>query len=186
MINLKKIELGNQKIILVILAGLFVAYLDFSFIIQAQLKSKNSRQAQIRQLKKNMDILTNDLKIMQQANQNQAQASGVKKFIREEQVSALLKDISAIANRNIVRIMQIMPSKDPQAKALKPDEPALGVSPVLITLSLQCDYHHLGKFINDLENFEKFISVVELKIIPGADSSFQQEANLVLKTYVKK
>jgi hypothetical protein len=61
-----------------------------------------------------------------------------------------------------------------------------GFIPLAINLDLLCDYHHLGKFINDLENAEILFGVEGIRITSQEGNYFQQKVNLILKTYVKK
>lgn len=188
MINLRGLEMDNKKITLIILVCIIFAYVDYSFVLKIQLSGKNSKSAKIIKLKKDMAKLDKDFASMQQAKGRQKVVLEAKKFILEEQIPLLLKKVSSVANQNNIRIMQMAPSKESQHKDEKDPKKEKQVPkfiPIVIRLDLICDYHHLGKFINELENAEEFIAVEELRIISDVANYFQQKVNLTLKTYVK-
>jgi Tfp pilus assembly protein PilO len=189
MINLQEIQLDNKKITLIVLVFLIIAYVDYSYLLKLQLSSRNNKATKIIKLKKDMAKLDKDFALMQQSGGRQKVILGAKKFIPEDQIPALLKNISSLANQNNIRIMQMTPSKELKPKVekapKKEKEAPNNFIPILITLDLTCDYHHLGKFINQLENAEEFMAVEEIRIISDPSNYFQQAVNLVLKTYVK-
>ncbi len=191
MINLlNKIKLDNRKILLLIIASVVLIYLDFTFIAKLQLNSLKNSKPKITKLRRDLDILNKDLRRMQDLKNKQAEMSKTilakaKKLISEEQVSALLRDISDIANKNSVKIEQIKPSKESQVKSDK-NAPLAKFTLLSINLELSCDYHHLGKFINDLENADTYMAVQRLNITPKQSNYINQKATLELRVYVKK
>ena len=185
----EKLELDKKKIILIILIGFILLYMDFSFLIRLQFKNTRTLGTKISKLKKDIDILAKDLATLEDLKQRHPEVkkealSKVKKIISEEQIPSLLKDISDIATKYNVKIMQIKPSKE-----LKKED-KVSVVPkfnhLLITLDLICGYHSLGSFINGLENAERFMAVQDLKITPDPNNYLSCNIALVLKTYVKK
>mgnify|MGYP001593020126 CR=1 FL=1 len=110
----------------------------------------------------------------------------IKKIISSEKLVSLLQDLSDIDNKNEVKIEQIKPFKDSQIAKQDKIAGIDNLQPVLITLDLTGDYHHFGKFINDIEGAQVFIAVQSMKISSGAGEYFKQKVNLVLRTYVKK
>jgi Tfp pilus assembly protein PilO len=121
-----------------------------------------------------------------QQNQVKAKPSRpVKRIVSEGELLSLLESVSGIAKENAVRVAQINPQKSsrPPAKAGQPQSPFI---PVVIKLDLNCTYHSLGTFINDLENNEYAVSVEDVKISPDFSGGGQRERVLLtLKTYVK-
>lgn len=186
---LNKLQLDNKKIAVIMLVLAAIVYLDFSFVAKLQLESIKNIDPKISKLRKDLDVLSQDLLRMQalknkQAEMNKNLSAKIKKFISEEQVSALLRDISDLANKNNVKIEQIRPSREsPQAK---PDKTVSKYTPLSINLELTCDYHRLGKFINDLENAETYIALQKLNITPKQGDYINQKATLELRVYVKK
>lgn len=189
--TLEKLELDNKKLILIILIFVIFLYADFNFLLKIQLAALKTSEPKIASLKKDFDNLRKDLVKMQELKKKQI-APGqktllrLKKIISSEQLTSLLQDLSNIANKNDIKIEQIKPSKEGQA--LKQGKIA-GIDKfqlVLITLDLTCDYHHLGKFINDIEDGENYVAIQAMKIKSQPNEYFKQKVNLVLKTYVKK
>ena len=178
-------KLDNKTILLIILVWLIIICITFSFLIKLQLATIRAVTGKIIRLEKDTDALTKNLALMQQEKIKQKTVSKAKKIIPEEEVSLLLQDISNIANKHNVKIMELKPSKESKAKETKAT-PTAELTPILITLDLFCSYHNLGSFINDLENAEVFMAVEELKITPQQADYFKQRVSLVLKTYVKK
>jgi Tfp pilus assembly protein PilO len=170
MIGLKRIELGQKKIILIILFCLIIAYVDFTVLVNWQLGSIKNIAPKIVKLKKDLNNLTQDLKNMQELKNKQVDAK---------------KNILA-KSKNTVRIMQMNPSRELSAQKTQKAPTAERLTPVFITLDLSSDYHNLGKFINDLENANIFLAAQSIKIESVQPDLFKQHVNLVLLTYVKK
>lgn len=179
-----KFGLDKQKIALVIIISLLLLYADLNFILKAQRSGLSKSSAEVSKLKNDLGLLDAGLKNMEEvrAKQKVATKSKAKKIIFESQLASLLQDISKIGKANNVKILQIKPSRDP-AKA----SPAqASSSPVLISMDLICGYHNFGKFVNELENNQAFMSVEGFKIEPQAEDDLKQKITLALKTYVKK
>lgn len=188
-LNLNR-ELDRNKIILIIIASLFLAYLDFSLLIQLQSRGVSALRPKIVKLNKDIADLSKDLSAIKELEQNKSLSSKqkglarAKKIIHEEDLPLLLQDITDTANKANIKIMQIRPSKDPKAK----EETVAGVKiiPVTITLNFSCGYHSLGNFISAIENSDKFMLAQEIKILTGKESYLAQEVALTIKAYVKK
>lgn len=188
-LNLNR-ELDRNKIILIIIASLFLAYLDFSLLIQPQSRGVSALRPKIVKLNKDIADLAKELSAVKEFEQNKslpAKQKGLaraKKIIHEEDLPLLLQDITDMANKANIKIMQIRPSKDPKAK----EETVAGAKliPVTITLNFSCGYHSLGNFINAIENSDKFMLAQEIKILTGKENYLAQEVALTIKAYVKK
>lgn len=187
-----KIKLDNKKIFLIIVICLVIVYFDFQFLIKLQLKALKGLRPKIVRLKEDLDTLNKDLVKMQdlknrQIGANQKVASDVKRIISEGEIASLLQDVSDMANKNEIKILQMKPARE--SPGLKQAIAVAGIekfTPLLITLDLFCDYHHLGKFLNDLENAKDFIAVQNIKITSQQTDYLKQKASLVLKAYVRK
>lgn len=192
MINLsqiKNIEWDNKKIILVMVIFLAFVYLDYSLVIKTQFQNIKSIGPKITKLQKDIDVLNKDWQRMQEVKEKQPDKKLVlrtKKIISEDQIATLLQSISDIANKNEIKINQIKPVKETQAKQDKLAKETAKLSVFLINLDLLCDYHHLGAFINDLENMQAFITVQDIKITDSEGDLFKQKALVILKTYANK
>ncbi|MFZ2602466.1 MAG: type 4a pilus biogenesis protein PilO [Candidatus Omnitrophota bacterium] len=178
---IKKIPIKNNKVlILIVLVSVVIFYLDYAFVLRLQLQSINKINSNIVNKKKNVGTLHKELAEVQDLKAKRLSQGKepvrIKKFIAQEGIPSLLKEISDIANKNQVRINQIKPSKGAgQEKSFT----------LLIALDLTAEYHKAGSFLNDLEENETYFSVEEIKITPNANDLFHQGVKLVLKTNVK-
>lgn len=185
--KLDKLELDKKKVFLILSVGLLLIYADFSFFINLQLRSLKTSGPKIIKLKKDIDTLVKDLSAMQnKQTQVKEGTQQLKIIISEDEIPALLQDISRIGNKNNIKIMQIKPSKELRTRQDKTSKEPVKLAPFLITLELSCSYHNFGKFINDLENAKEFMAVQDVKIGHDANDYLRQSVNLVLMTYVKK
>jgi len=185
--KLNELKLDNKKIFLIAFVGLLIVYVDFAFIIKLQLQGIRTATPKIIKLKKDVDNLAKDLSWMQDLERKASKDKRTlkpKEIISEDKVLLLLQEVSDLANKNRVKIMQINTSKDAKVQ----EEVIAGekLSPIIITLDLTCGYHSLGSFINALENARQYIDVEDMKIIRDPRDYLLQNVNLVLKTYARK
>lgn len=177
---------ADSKKMLIAIAGVCVilAYADYALLIQWQIRGLNTLQPKVEQLKRDLEGVRKDLARMQDVK-NRGIATKVnaktKEIVSEEQVTSVLQDISRMANKNLVKITQMRPSNEPSGLQDK-----AGFSSLSITLDLTGEYHHLGHFINDLENANIFLALKSLKISTQGSDYLNQRANVVVQTYVKK
>jgi Tfp pilus assembly protein PilO len=186
-----KVQLDNKKIAVIIITCAVLLYVDFSFMTKMQLDGLKNIGPKLTKLKADLDALNKDLSSMEYSKSEQLEArqkilARTKKIIPEEQIAALMQEISEIANKDSVDIIQMKPSLELPKKQDKTNLQQQKFTPLLITLDLTCDYHHLGSFINDLENAQTFIYVVDLKIMTEEKNYLKQDIGLMLRTYVRK
>lgn len=190
--NLSNLHLDNQKKIIIVIFCVLIVYGEMAFILKSQSAGIKSLDHKIKSLKNDLANLNQDLLNMRAAQGREslpAQKIIIKpsKIISEGQISGLLQDIASLANKLDIRIGQIRPSREMVSvqntkNAVADDK----ITPVLINLDLTCDYHNLGKFINELEGGQVFLAVQELKISTQLPDYMKQKVALVLKTYVTK
>jgi Tfp pilus assembly protein PilO len=182
---LATIRADKQKLIAVAVAFLVIVYVDFSFVLKAQVKSLTDVKVKTTKLQADILAVKRDMAAMQQ-NQAKAKPSRpVKRIVSEGELLTLLESVSGIAKNDAVRVSQINPQKSPRppVRAGQQQSPFIAVG---IKLDLTCGYHSLGTFINDLENNEYAVSVEDVKITPDFSGGSQRvRVNLTLKTYVK-
>ena len=187
--SLSNLQLDKQKKIFILIVCALVIYVDSAFILKAQNLGIKSAAAKITKLKNDLTNLNRSLESMRAAKLKQgesAQKIAVRsaKIIPESQLSGLLQEISSQANKLEIKISQIRPMRElVNAKTISAGEKFI---PILINLDLTCDYHTLGKFIDQLEGAEVFLSVQEIKISTQLPDYKKQKVVLVLKTYVTK
>ena len=181
------LELDSRKVILIALVCAVIIYVDFTFLIKMQFQATSNITQKIVTLKKDINILNNNLVLMQQSQDKPTTNKKVKKMISEGQVPLLFQKISDIANKYNVKIQELKPAKDTKEAKTKGTTPAQksDFAPTLLTLNVLSGYHELGGFLNELENADEFIAVENLKIIPQ-EEGFKHSVNILLKTYVSK
>lgn len=190
----KKIPLDSKTMVLMGLVIVIITYVDWTFILHPQLQKTAKLNAKIKNIRTDLDRLRKDLSELDSLTAKAKTTSTGSSFKTKELISSgnlplLLKEIADLAKKNEVKIMQIKPTwetKDTKSPAstTPPKNQALTAS--LISLEISSDYHHLGGFINDLENHKIFLVVEELKIAANANNFLKQDVKLVLKTNVKK
>ncbi len=183
-INLvERFALDNKKIILIMIVSIMLLYIDFNYLLKAQMNLLKKSADSIEKIKNDLKALDLGLKNMQniKSQQKNLVKAKAKKIIFDFELATLLNDISKTANANNISILQIKPFREVQKAGSSPK-----FSQVSISLDLVCGYHNLGKFINDLENMPTFISVDGFKIEAQPEEALKQKVSLTLKTYVKK
>ena len=188
---LKKFKLDNQKIILICVVFIIIVYLDCAFLMKIQLSNIKTVKPKIAKLRVDINVFNKSL--AESKKTRQQQNLSYMRMLSNDQVPMLLEEISDMAKNNKVMLMQVRQVKDTkkkeekqlqkQAKAqAKPDD----LVPLYIALDLSGIYHDLGKFINSLESIDKFIAVQDMNIKSQLDDPQVQNANLLLKIYVRK
>jgi len=177
--------MNKQKLIAAAIVFALVIYVDFAFILQAQVKALSAVKTKNLKLAADIQTVQKDLNAMRE-NQHKVKPvlSVPKKIVSEGELLSLVARISQIAKDNMVKVAQINPVKNarPDLKAGQ-NQPAYGE--VFIKLDLSCGYHNLGGFLNDLENSEYALSAEDLNIRPDFSLGQKENVLLTLKTYVK-
>ncbi|MDD4938585.1 MAG: type 4a pilus biogenesis protein PilO [Candidatus Omnitrophica bacterium] len=184
------LQLDNKKILLIAVISFMIAYLDFAYILKAQLNGIKTVGPKIVKLRKDMDNLNKELPRLQDLERNKGklkQQAGQlrhKEIIKEDRILLLLQEITDLANKNNVKITQINTTRDTKAK----EETIAGerLLPAIINLNLSCGYHSLGRFMNSFASAKYFIDVQDMKIARDTRNYMLQNVNMVLKTYVRK
>ena len=182
---LENIMLDKKKIALAVLACVVVLYIDFSFFLKPQIQNTVNLGARIRQLKSDIGTLNNDLLSLQQMKKEYTELlSKTKKIINQEQLPILFKEISDMARKSNIKIMQLKPVKE---GAEQEDASAQGnFMPVVLELNLTGPYHALGRFISNLESSEQFMAVQGLSISANTADYMKQKISLTIMTTVRK
>ena len=182
-----KLALDNKRMLIFVpICLIIIIYVDIISITRLQLVALKKLEPKITKLQKDLGALDKGLIIMRDfKNKHKETLARSKKIIPEDQIDYILQELSIIAKNDDIKIIQMKPVKEPQANPVK-GAVALRYAPLSINLDLVCDYHHLGKFINDSENAEILFAVESMRITRQENNYFQQKVSLMLKTYVKK
>jgi type IV pilus assembly protein PilO len=190
-LDLKHIDPKNkhtQTLLLIVFVffAAAAAYLYFIFVPQAlkaftlfgDVGKVKSELNSAHLIAADMGKLKNDL----QKNSEKVE-SYEKKLPVEQEIPALLENLSNMArdsNIKIVGIVPAMPSSkdDKSAKS----SPIYREIPILITA--KSGYHELGHFLNRLENAGRFMKVVDIKIRANKASPKKHDVEIMVCTYI--
>jgi len=181
---MSSIRTNKQSLIVVAVISAMLIYLDFSFLLKAQVKAFSQANAKVTKLHSDIQAVKKNMVIIEQNALKEKTNLQVKKVATEGELLTLLEQISEIAKDNSISVSQINPQKvSLPASKTKAAQPQSSFIPVTIKLVMSCGYHKLGAFLNDLENCEYATSVEDISITP--ESAFTEKVQLTLKTYVK-
>ncbi|MCQ9208023.1 MAG: type 4a pilus biogenesis protein PilO [Omnitrophica bacterium] len=105
-----------------------------------------------------------------------------KKLPGEKEIPAVLEYLSDSAKKFGVRITEIRPVEQDKGK----DAPPAFYYKAPIMLKAECGYHQLGRFLNELENADRFMEINDLKIVTNPRKSNIHYIQLIVVTYVMK
>jgi Tfp pilus assembly protein PilO len=183
---LNKITQDKKTLALTVLVIVIVLFLDFSFVLKSQLRTLSTINPKITNLKAELEKLNLD-SINMQRQATRTKPRQIKKLVPPGQVAWVIEEISRMANQHEVEISQIRPSRKSGAAGLsKPPVQSDDYLPTLIDLEVSAEYHQLGRFLTDLENYSILLAVEELDIMPIDKAPFKHVVRLQIKTYVSK
>jgi len=186
--DLGKLALNKQKKILILVFFVLIVYSDYRYILKAQISGLAGLNSKIARLNTDLVNLNQGLENMRLVKSRplpaQNKLAGSSKLLTESQISGLLQEISIMADRFGIRIVQMRPSRQAQNEKTAIGQGKLTL--VLIDLELISDYHNLGRFIQSLEAFPVFMEVQELDISTQLPDYLKEKVSLTVKTYVTK
>jgi len=177
----------DKKIVFVTLFVIFIV-LDMAMLLgwQYRLFSKNSETlTKKKQAMANMERDISNLdRIKKEAGDIEKKTGDLCLSIKEgENVSALIEDISKLANNSGVKITQIKPVMD-DVNFATVDIKDVRLHEIEIQIVGQSGFHQLGDFISKVESAENFFRVVSLSIDPNDKDYNVQNIKLSLRTYI--
>ncbi len=190
-IDLKSMDLKNpqtQTLLLTIFAVLLAAvlYLYFVFVPQvvrvvkltADAGKMKSELRSARVLIKDFERLKSDLE-----ERSQKVESHEKKLPAEQEIPALLENLSNMAKNSNIKIVGIVPAMSylKDDKSVKKSQIYQEI-PILITA--KSGYHELGSFLNSLENAGRFMKVADIDIKFNKTSPKKHDVELMVSTYI--
>ncbi len=108
-----------------------------------------------------------------------------KSFPNQDEVPTLLEDFSSIAESSGVRILKIKPLEvlgDTSSGGDRVGNKVYSEFPILIEAS--AGYHQCGKFVNKLEDMDRFIKIDDLDIRDNSSNLRRHNIRLRVTTYV--
>ena len=155
------------------LYGIFAAVLivifvsDFFLIMNRQINSIIKITPQIKTLTDDLAKAKDDIGKIDQYKKDverlKAESEKALKRVKsKEELPVILEEISVIADRNKVKVDQIMPAVQDQQKITENKGSAYYRLP--IEIEMRSSYHNFGRFINQLENAEVFLKVASFSM----------------------
>ena len=181
-----KITEDKKKLTGAIVVIVAVLFIDFSFILGAQMRLLATLSPKITKLRQDLKNLNSDLIKMQRKDSGLA-TSGGKRIIQADEISWVIEEISRLADQNEVKISQIKPGRETLKKETSPSPSRREeYSSTLVDLDVSAGYHQLARFLADLENHPVCLEVEELNIEHNEKNPFEHNVDLSLKIYVSK
>ena len=166
---LAKLQDMDQKNWYYILAGLLVLVfvLDYFILMKPQLGTLAKINPEIKILSDNLKRTKTDIaRITEYKDQIQKLKEGVDalrlRVRTKQEVPIVLEKISRIANKNQVKVDQIMPNPLQQKVLLEGNDRTYFDLPIII--EARSGYHDFGRFINELEKDETFFKIDEFTV----------------------
>lgn len=192
------LKANKKQFTLVLAATVVVIGVDMVLFLPRQWKGAQKVSAGVASLQEKADALRDEIASfeMRQASAEKGLEKTQQKprrIITEEQLPLLLKEVSELANKNKITIMQIKPlaakeeapAKKKTSKRGKAKKKQAATS-ALISFDMFSTYHNLGAFINQLEDAQSLMAIEEISIKRDPTNSRRQTINLVVRAYVKK
>lgn len=176
--------MDKKKVFLIGLVCLILIYLDLRYLLKWQFSALSGTNKKITDLKRQIASLKQNLESIQDLRNKKSQLSvEKKKVLTQDQLPSLLENISVLANKHNVKIIQMRPLK-PAADNKK--TPAVNFSPLELDLDLSAGYHQLGSFISDLEESRELMEVKEFRISSDPADVAHQKVDLTLRVYIER
>ena len=171
-----------------IIAGIVILLVaDYFVLLQFQLSSFRALNPQLTSLSqdlkttrvniKQMDKFQNEIK--QLTVQSQDLNSKIKS---KEEIPLILESINRLASKNGVVIEQITPNTMTQEVIMKNNDGQYLAVPVKV--EAYSAYHNFGRFLNQLENEEKFFTISDFSIVENPQDPVHHSVNLTLRVLI--
>jgi len=146
---------------------LLLLIVDYLVVMQFQLRTLSTLSPKIKSLSNELNGTENNIQRLPQYKKEIERLSALLERINikirtKEEVPMILENISVIANRNGVRIEQIMPDTTTMDPILQNESGAYYSIPIVV--EAKSGYHALGHFLNDLEKEGALLSIPDFTI----------------------
>lgn len=178
---------ANKKI-LIMVAGVVIALIFDIFFIFFPLVGKSyklkakiiSSSKDLSYLKQQISSLDNIKKRLENLKTEQVKYG--KGFPKEEEIPALLGNISTIAGKLGIEIIAVKPVR----MAFQEEAKSVGelFREVLVEIYAKGGYHQMGQFINKLETLDKFMEIRDIEITADKNSPRRHFFRLLVATYI--
>ncbi len=165
--------------------GVIIVFMAYANIFTPLLKKNAQLSAQIKQ--KTADIQRGKIgpqalqKLQLEINQLKTQVDYYQKMLPvQTDIPQVLKELNQIAERLKIKFDSVTPLEIEQTPLPESD---LLLLEIPIRIKMQCGYHQLGIFINQIENSTRFMKITQLRIDSNTRDVWQHRAELVIGSY---
>jgi len=164
---------AKNPFLLIGIVLLVVFILDYLFVMQFQLGTLRSLSPKIKELSEEVKTTKKNIELLPQFRKELTRLSGelgdINRKIRTRQdIPAILEDISRLANKNGVKIQQIMPNTSVEKSLLQNEDGQYFSIPII--MEARSGYHQFGKFLNQLENEDVLLQTRDFTIAASKES----------------
>ena len=182
LINFKNTK---QVALIALLISVGVIYLYVNFLLLPQINSVVKIYGKTNKLSVDLKDTEHDISEVDSLRKQAASYRGkIEEYERmlpaEQEIPKLLEDLSDMAKKSDVKIIGITPL--PAKEESKAPDAIYQEIPILI--SARSGYHELGKFLSDLENSDRFMKVVDIKVKENKTTPKRHDVELFVLTYV--
>ena len=96
----------------------------------------------------------------------------------EDKIPNFLSSLTDIANEHKVKLMSINPAK------LKISDKTSVYTEYPIALGIKGGYHQIARFVNKLENLERFVKINHISIASDKDDALKHTADIYLSIFI--
>lgn len=183
-IDLSRIKKEQLSLTCIILAAA-IAFFAYTTVFSPLLGKIKKLSGQIEQREKNIQKAKIDpqalKKLEDEANEIRTRVNYYKQGLQAlTDVPQILKELNEIAERLRIKFVSVNPLKR-EKTALPGGKDYLLFSPIKI--KLQCGYHQLGIFINEIENAQRLMKITKFKINAGRANIWVHQAELEITSY---
>ncbi len=166
---------------------LVVFLLDYFLVMQFQLRTlyhlspkASTLAAEVRQTRQDIARIPQYQNEIRQLDQK---ARALNSKIRtREQIPLIIDSIMRLARKNGLRIEQIMPNSALSEPILRDNEGQYFSIPLVV--DARGGYHNFGRFLNQMEHEEAFLSVGDFKIEPNPTDATHHDIKVTLDAVV--
>ena len=176
---------SKKQMTLIALVALFAVTVYFNFVLKPHVTSCVRAVIKVNKLHSDLKSAQADIRnIGKYKNSLDAHKEKVERYEKmlpaEQEIPNLLENLSAMAKSSSVKIVGITPAVTKQAQK----DQIYQEIPILI--SAKSGYHELGKFLDNLENSDRFMKVADIAIKSNYTTPRKHDVELLILTYILK
>jgi len=176
----------KQTIIFIALTSAILLFLYVTFLLKPQIVNAVQAMGEVSRIGFELGSAQADVaKIAKYKNDIELHRQKINSYEDmlpiEQEIPALLEELSGMAKASNVKIVEIVPVVSKESNAPRPNQIYREI-PILI--SAKCGYNDLGSFISRLESANRFMKVADLHIKANKDNPKKHDVELMVLTYI--